>query len=69
MAVRTGIVVVTLLVKHICRVLSVFRPSIDTVIANAVAGDVITSTQSASLKVWLDGTQAACDIIRLVSGY
>jgi len=69
MAIRTGIVVLTLLIKHICRLLSVFRPSIDSVIAAAVSGSVITSAQSTTLHTWLDGAQSACDIIRLVSGY
>jgi aspartate ammonia-lyase len=69
MAVRTGIVALTLAIKHGCHLLNVFRPAIDTVIANAVTGNVITSAQSTTLKTWLDGMQAACDIIRVVSGY
>jgi len=66
---KTGIVVVTVLTKHICKVLTRYRPVMDTVIAAAVTEGVITSIQQAVLKTWLDGAQSACDIIRLVSGY
>jgi hypothetical protein len=69
MATRTGIAVLTVIVKHVCRLLTTFRPSIDQVIATAVANSLITSGQATTLKAWLDGAQAACDILRLVSGY
>lgn len=66
---RTGIVIVTQLVKHICHVLTTYRPRIDEVIALAVSGGTITSVQADILKTWLDGAQTSCDIIRAVSGY
>lgn len=68
-AVKTGIVVVTQLIKHMCRVLTTYRPAIDRVIAAAVAGGLITSVQKDVLETWLNGAQTACDIIRIVSGY
>lgn len=69
MALRTGIVALTLFIKHICHLLTTYRPAIDVVIAAAVSASTITSAQAASLKAWLDGAQAACDVVRAVSGY
>jgi len=69
MAVRTGIAVLTIAVKGICRTLTVYRNAINGLIAAAVTGGVISSTQAAILGTWLDGAQAACDILRSVSGY
>lgn len=69
MALRTGLAILTVLVKHICRLLTTYRPAMDTVIAAAVASNVITSAQSATLADWLNKAQAACDILRLVTGY
>ena len=69
MAVKTGIVAATLFIKQLCHVLIKFRPAIDTVIASAVSGSIITSTQAGILTTWLDGAQTACNIIRVVSGY
>lgn len=66
---RTGIVIVTVLVKHICHVLTTYRPRINEVIDAAVASALIEPGQATILKNWLDGAQAACDIVRLVSGY
>jgi N-acetyl-gamma-glutamylphosphate reductase len=69
MATRTGIAALTVIVKHVCRILTTFRPAIDQVIATSVADNLITSGQATTLKAWLDAAQAACDILRLVSGY
>jgi len=69
MALRTGIAILTELVKHICRVLTTYRPAIDSLIAAAVGGSVITATQADILKTWLDGAVTACNILRSVSGY
>lgn len=66
---RTGIVIVTLLVKHICRVLAIYRPAINGLIAAAVTSSTITSVQAGILNTWLDGAQTSCDIIREISGY
>jgi hypothetical protein len=69
MALRTGIVAATLVVKHLCRTLTHFRPAINTVIAAAVGGGSITTAQATTLGSWLDAAQAACDILRAISGY
>lgn len=69
MALRTGIVIVTLLVEHICRVLTTYRPAINGVIANAVTATTISSAQAATLETWLDGIQAACAVLKTISGY
>ena len=69
MALRTGIVILTLLVKHICRVLATWRTPISGVIAAAVTSSIITSGQAATLNTWLDGAQTACDVLRTVTDY
>jgi len=69
MALRTGIVALTLLVKGICHVLETYRTPINLVISTAVAGGVITADQRTVLMAWLDSTTAACDALRLISGY
>jgi len=69
MAFRTGIVALTFAVKHICHLLTSFRPSINTVLSDAVSAGTITSAQSATAANFLDSVQVACDIFRTVSGY
>jgi hypothetical protein len=69
MALRTGIVVVTLLIEHICRVLTTYRPAMNTVINQAVTAGHITSVQKDILMTFLDGANSACAIIKVVSGY
>lgn len=69
MALRQGIVELTQIVKHICRILIKYRPVINTVIDAAVSGGHITSAQAATLKTWLDGASAACDVLKAVTGY
>lgn len=67
--IKTGIVVATLIIEHLCRVLQSYRPKMDATIAAAVTGGAITTVQADILKTFLDGAQTACNIIRLVSGY
>jgi hypothetical protein len=69
MAVRTGIVVLTVVVKHICHILTTWRPSIDGVVDAAVSGSVITSAQRDTLNSFLNLAQAGCDILRVITGY
>ncbi len=69
MALRTGIVAVTLVAKHLCRTLTHFRPAINAVISSAVGAGTITSGQATTVGVWLDGVQGACDILRHITGY
>lgn len=69
MAVKTGAASLTLLAKHICHLLTTWRPAINGVIAAAVAASVITPAQSVTLTAWLDGASAACDILRVITGY
>jgi hypothetical protein len=66
---RTGIVILTVTVKKICHVLVVWRTHIDAIMATAVSTSVITSAQAATVKSFLDLAAAACDVLRLVSGY
>jgi len=69
MPVKTGIVAATIFIKQLCHVLIKYRPAMDAVIASAVSGSIIDSTQAAILTTWLDGAQTACNVIRVVSGY
>lgn len=69
MALRTGIVALVLLVKHICRLLATWRAPIGTVIAAAVAGGTITAGQATTLNAWLDGADAACTALRAITDY
>jgi len=66
---KTGMVIATLLIKHLCRILTTYRPVMNQVIAAAVAESVITDVQAAILNTWLDGAQTACNIIRDITNY
>lgn len=67
--VRTGLVAVTLALEAICRTIRKYRPKMDDALAAAVTGGVITSDQKATVTTFLDITQAACDVLRIVTGY
>jgi len=41
----------------------------ETVIAAAVSAGHITAAQKLLLDSWLDGASAACDVIRIITGY
>jgi len=69
MALRTGIVVLTLITEHICRLLNTYRPAMNAVIAGAVTAGSITSSQATTLGTWLDGAQAGCAILKTITGY
>jgi hypothetical protein len=69
MATRTGIVALVQLAKHACRILTTFRPAIDSLIAAAVTAGSITTAQQTTLESWLNLTQAACDVLKVVTGY
>jgi hypothetical protein len=66
---RTGMAIATQVVKHLCRILITYRPAMDGVLAQAVTAGHITAAQKLLLDSWLDGAAAACDVLRLVSGY
>lgn len=66
---RTGMAVATQIIKHLCRILQVYRPAMNDVIAAAVSAGHISAAQQLLLNSWLDGAAAACDVIRIVTGY
>jgi hypothetical protein len=68
-AFRTGIVALTIAVKHICRIQAKFGPQIQHQIDLAVSMATITSAQGAQLTAALSAITAACDILRAVSLY
>lgn len=69
MATRTGLAISTELEKHMCRVLSVYRPAMEAAFAQAVTDGKITAAQEATLISWMDAASAVCTYIRAVSGY
>lgn len=69
MAIRIGTAELTLLAKHLCRLLAKYRTPINTAISNAVTAGKITSAQATTVMSFLDLADAACDILRLVTGY
>lgn len=69
MALRTGFVALTEVVKHLCRILGTWRKAIDAVLDTAVASSIITSAEAATAKSFLDLADGACTIFRKVSGY
>jgi len=69
MALRTGLVILTLIVEHACRLLNTYRPAMNAAISTAVSGGVITALQAGTLHTWLDGAQVACAILKSITGY
>jgi hypothetical protein len=69
MPLRTGIVALTFIVHHMCRLLATYRSAIDTVLSTAVTSGTITASQKSAVDTYLDGAQAACAILDLVTGY
>lgn len=69
MALRTGIVSLTVIVKSMCRLLATFRPAIEATLTAAVSGGLITTVDKDAVDAFLDGASAACTVLRVVSGY
>jgi len=67
--IKTGIAAITLVAHHGCHILVTWRPKIDAVIAAAVASSTITAAQATTVTSWLNLTQAACDVLHIISGY
>jgi hypothetical protein len=66
---RTGLVVMTKIVEHACRLITKFRPSMSAYIHAKFVAGVITSTQEANLESFLDSCLAICDVFKLITGY
>ena len=66
---QAGLVAITKLVEHICRIITKYRAQMNAVIAAAVAAGSITSAQAAELEAWLDALTGVCAIIKLVTKY
>jgi len=69
MPLRTGIVALVVILKHMCHLLGIWRVSIDAVLSSAVTGGQITAAQKTTVDNFLDAAQAACDVVRVVTGY
>jgi hypothetical protein len=69
MATRTGMSEATQIAKHLCRLLAAFSPAMRSVISASVTSSVITAEQGATLNIWLDGANSACDVLRAITGY
>jgi len=66
---KTGMAVMTKITIHACRIITKFRPTMDTVIDGAVGSGSITSAQATELKLWLDGVAGACAILKAITHY
>lgn len=69
MAVRTGLVVLTLILHHMCRLLATYRTAMNTALAAAETAGTITSAQHTTATAFLDSVGAACTVFELVTGY
>jgi hypothetical protein len=69
LAQKTGIAIATIIVEHLCRILTTYRGKMDGVIASAVSAGTVTSAQAVTLGQFLDLANDACTVIKLVSGY
>ncbi len=69
MALRTGMSILTRIVEHMCRLLATYRAAINGVLAAAVSAGTITAAQKATVDSFLDLANAACAVLKVVSGY
>lgn len=69
MAFRTGMAIITLLLIHMCRVLTTYRAAMDAVLTAAVTAGTITTLQKEVVDTHLNSAQTACNILRVVTGY
>jgi len=69
MALKTGLVAVVIALEGICRTIRTYRTKMDVAIDAAVTGGVITVGQGTIAKDFLTAAQAACDVLRIVTGY
>jgi len=68
-AFKTGMVVITQALKHICRELNKYSPSIRASIDAAQTAGTITAVQAAQAVAFLGTVNAVCDVFRLITGY
>jgi hypothetical protein len=66
---KDGLVALTRITEHACRLLIKYRPKMDNAISIAVTTGAITSFQAGVLNTWLDGAQTACGILKIITGY
>jgi predicted anti-sigma-YlaC factor YlaD len=69
MATRNGTVGMTLVIEHMCRLITKYGAAITVAVNAAATAGTITTAQASTLEAFLAGAQAACVIIKAVSGY
>lgn len=69
MALRTGLVVLTIILEHACRLLATYRVRMDQALVDAETAGTISSAQHTTATTFLDAINGACAIFKLVSGY
>lgn len=67
--VKSGLVAMTFLVEHGCRLITRYRTAMNEAINIAVGAGHITTTQRDQLFAWLDGLAAICSLLKLITGY
>ena len=69
MPLRTGVVSLTLIAEHACRLLAKYQAAIETVLDQAVTSGLITSAQKAQVDAFIAAANGACAILKIVTGY
>lgn len=66
---QAGLVALTKLIEHGCRLITKYRAQMQALIDHAVSIGSITAAQGATLEAWLDALSGICAILRLVTRY
>lgn len=69
MAGKTGIDAAFIITHRLCRLLATWRSKINTFIDSQVVAGHITLGQGDTVKLWLDGAEAACAILEVLAPY
>lgn len=66
---KTGAVVITRAIEHICRLAVKYGPPLQAFIAASVTAGLITSSEAALIQASLTAVQAACTAWKKLTGY
>ena len=64
-----GLVEMTKLIEHMCKLVVKYRSHMSTVISAGVTAGLITAGQQTTLEAWIDGLTGVCAILKLLTGY
>ena len=66
---KNGIYALFKTINHACRILTRYGPKVGEALDVLVTDGRITSAQGDAIKAFLATVQAACDLLRIASGY